>query len=128
MTDDETVHIEGYALTHSLTRDGESVSRAELQRAVAARSTVPVRVGDRIIGEAHLSVDDTGLLAKMALEPLGWRQVGVDEGIPYGDRVHDTWVPKALRLGLAEMSVSPGIADVTIQAVPTEEDVTRSDT
>jgi hypothetical protein len=35
--------------------------RAAMEDAVAARPTIPLKIGDRVIGEANLSVDDTGL-------------------------------------------------------------------
>lgn len=128
MADDNTVHIEGYALTHDTYGrwgDERGPTRRELERAVARQPTVPLRAGDRIIGKANLSVDDTGLRVVADLEPLGFRAVGHDEGIPYGDRVHDTNVPEAVRLGLADLSVSlrptVSIEDVSIVARPAEE-------
>lgn len=125
MADDNTVHIEGYALTHG-DRVRTGVSRGELERAVSRQSTVPLRAGDRIIGEAHLSVDDTGLRITADLEPLGFRVVGYDDGIPYGDRVHDTNVPDVARLGEADLSVSlrptVSIEDASIVARPVEEE------
>lgn len=104
MTDEAPVHIEAYVLAH-----GESyVSRTEMEKAVARRPTVPLSVGvrGRVIGTAHLSVDDRGMKMSATIEPQGYIQRGVDEGVPYGDRVHDTQVPEAFRLGQAELSVS----------------------
>lgn len=114
---DKPAHLEGYALTGGY--DGEGVvSRAELERAVAARPTVPLRVGDRIVGEAHLSVDDTGLRVSADIEP-------VDEGL--GPQLPTT-APELIRRGAPAQfvaalrrAVSMSVQDVSIAAVPLEE-------
>lgn len=122
MTDDQPVHIEGHALTHGQdTRYGgpdsggwvERIDRDVLERAVAERPTVPLRIGidGPIIGQAQLSVDDTGLRVTADIEPQGYVQRGVDEGVPYGDRVHDTAAPEALRRGDVDMNATYRVKD-----------------
>lgn len=109
MADDQPVHIEGYALTHGdHERFGgpankgwvERIDRGALERAVAERPTVPLRIGvdGPIIGQAQLTVDDTGLRVSADIEPSRTRQVGVEEGIPIVDRVHGP-APDAIKRG-----------------------------
>ena len=124
MPDELPVHFEGYALTYAgSAHTGSVISRAELINAVARRSTVPLRVGDRIVGTAQLHADDTGLRVSATIEPQGERIVGVDEGVPIVERVHNTMAPEALRRGEARLAAalktltdSFGIDEVSIVA------------
>jgi len=70
------VRISGYAATfdpypaHGGPEAGgwtEQVDRGALEQAVAAKPRVPLKVGDVVIGEAELSVDDTGLKMEAAV-------------------------------------------------------------
>jgi hypothetical protein len=69
MSDDDRHRLQGYAYVH----DGdeyESISRDALERAVAERPSVPLRAGPGgpYLGEAHLSVDETGLKMQADLD------------------------------------------------------------
>ena len=124
MSDTDPVRFEGYAFTYAGSTD--SLPRAELERLVAQRSTVPLRVNFQgpVLGQAQLSVDDTGLKVSATLAPSGWRQLGVDEGVPYGEAVHTTAAPEALRRATASLSAviteSLGIGEVSIVTEPGE--------
>lgn len=124
MTDDNPVRIEGYALTHAL--DGTYFPRAEMQRAVKARPEVLLRVRNKIVGHAQLSVDDTGLRVSAVIEPTGTRTVGWEEGAPVTERVHDTALPYLINRTnmcfVASMTDSPWeIGGVSLAVRPVEE-------
>src|SRR4051812_30815873 len=64
MSDDDVHRLAGYAYVHGEPDgSGTVMPREVLERAVAANPTVPLRFGPggRYLGEAQLSVDDTGL-------------------------------------------------------------------
>ena len=70
------MRISGYAATfdaypaHGGPQEGgwmEQIDRGALQEAVAAKPRVPLKVGDTVIGEAEMSVDEHGLKIEAAL-------------------------------------------------------------
>jgi hypothetical protein len=63
-----TTEMSGYAYTHEGAQD--RIPEAELKRAVAENSRVPLRAGidGPIVGYADLSVDDRGLKADLQID------------------------------------------------------------
>lgn len=116
MTDEAPVTIEGYAFVYNIS-DLQNISRPEVERAVAERPVVPLRVGDKVIGEAHLTADSLGLHVTAQIKPANFVQRGVDEDIPYGDLVHDN-VPEAIRKATAQFSISSLLDEVSIVPQP----------
>lgn len=112
MSDDDQIHVTGYAFIHGTHQvygsDGweETIPREVLQRAVDATPSVPVRLGGpdgRIIGTAELSVDDVGL---KAVASLGW---SVAFRVKHGDQVFSDDATKRVinEMSIVDTFVSP---------------------